>query len=67
MSPTADRVLVLSRRPTRVIEDITVPLGKPRDQIETREHRVYLEIRHTVLAHIRAMKHANPDRTRSSP
>jgi NitT/TauT family transport system ATP-binding protein len=56
----ADRVLVLSRRPTRVIEDITVPLGKPRDQIETREHRVYLEIRHTVLAHIRAMKHANP-------
>jgi NitT/TauT family transport system ATP-binding protein len=56
----ADRVLVLSRRPTRVVEDIAVPLGKPRDQIETREHRVYLEIRHTVLTRIRAMKHASP-------
>jgi NitT/TauT family transport system ATP-binding protein len=56
----ADRVLVLSRRPTRVIEDIPVTLGKPRDQIETREHRVYLEIRHRVLTRIRAMKHGKP-------
>ena len=35
----ADRVLVLSQRPTRIVEDIPVPLAKPRDQIETREDR----------------------------
>ncbi len=52
----ADRVVVLSRRPTRVVEEITVPLPKPRDQIATREERHYLDIRHQVLERIRAMK-----------
>jgi NitT/TauT family transport system ATP-binding protein len=52
----ADRVLVLARRPTRIVADLAVPLSKPRDQIETREKRVYLDIRHDVLSRIRAMK-----------
>jgi NitT/TauT family transport system ATP-binding protein len=52
----ADRVLVLARRPTRIVADVSVPLPKPRDQIETREERIYLEIRHDVLSRIRAMK-----------
>ncbi|MGC2198618.1 MAG: ATP-binding cassette domain-containing protein [Stellaceae bacterium] len=52
----ADRVLVLARRPTRIVADLAVPLAKPRDQIETREERVYLDIRHDVLSRIRAMK-----------
>ena len=52
----ADRVVVLSRRPTRVVQEIAVPLGKPRDQIATREDRLYLDIRHRVLERIRAMK-----------
>ena len=52
----ADRVVVLSSRPTRVVEQINVSLAKPRDQLETREDRVYLEIRHKVLSQIRAMK-----------
>jgi NitT/TauT family transport system ATP-binding protein len=52
----ADRVLVLARRPTRIVADLAVPLVKPRDQIETREERVYLDIRHDVLSRIRAMK-----------
>jgi len=52
----ADRVVVLSNRPTKVVEEILVPLEKPRDQIETKEDRVYLEIRHKVLARIRAMR-----------
>ncbi len=52
----ADRVLVLARRPTRIVADLAVPLPKPRDQIETREERVYLDIRHDVLTRIRAMK-----------
>jgi hypothetical protein len=36
--------------------DLAVPLPKPRDQIETREDRLYLDIRHDVLSRIRAMK-----------
>jgi NitT/TauT family transport system ATP-binding protein len=52
----ADRVLVLAQRPTRIVADLAVPLSKPRDQIETREERVYLDIRHDVLSRIRAMK-----------
>jgi NitT/TauT family transport system ATP-binding protein len=52
----ADRVLVLARRPTCIVADLAVPLAKPRDQIETREDRVYLDIRHNLLSRIRAMR-----------
>lgn len=52
----ADRVLVLARRPSRIVTDLAVPLPKPRDQIETREDRIYLDVRHDVLSRIRAMK-----------
>jgi NitT/TauT family transport system ATP-binding protein len=57
----ADRVLVLARRPTSIVADLAVPLRKPRDQIETREERVYLDIRHDVLSRIRAMRTADRD------
>src|SRR3546814_18074529 len=33
----ADRVLVLSKPPSRIVEDIAVPLPSPRDQIATKE------------------------------
>lgn len=49
----ADRVVVLSRRPTRVIEVIDVPLGAERDQLTTREQDEFLHIRHRVITHIR--------------
>lgn len=52
----ADRVVVLSQRPTRVVEEIPVHLPKPRDQIATREDRAYLDIRHALLERIRAAK-----------
>jgi NitT/TauT family transport system ATP-binding protein len=48
-----DRIVVLSRRPTRVAREITVELARPRDQIETREKPRFLEIRHEVLSYIR--------------
>ncbi len=54
----ADRVLVLSQRPTRIVEEIEVPLAKPRDQLTTREDAKFLQIRHDVLSRIRAMKAA---------
>jgi NitT/TauT family transport system ATP-binding protein len=52
----ADRVVVLSGRPTRVIEEIPVGLERPRDQLTTREDRRFLEVRHHVLGLIRRMR-----------
>lgn len=52
----ADRVLVLSNRPTRVVEDIRVSLPRPRDQISTRADPEYLALRERVLTLIRSMR-----------
>jgi NitT/TauT family transport system ATP-binding protein len=41
----SDRVLVLGARPGRVIEDVTIELPRPRDQIETKEDRRFAEYR----------------------
>ena len=49
-----DRIVVLSNRPTRVVREIAVSLPKPRTQLETHESSAFLEIRHEVLALIRA-------------
>ncbi|MFO1133805.1 MAG: ABC transporter ATP-binding protein [Rhodoblastus sp.] len=54
----ADRVLVLSNRPTRVIEDIRVRLPRPRDQIATRAEPEFLELRQRILTLIRSMRTA---------
>ena len=54
----ADRVLVLSQRPTRVVEEIPIALERPRDQLSTREDRRFLEARHHVLGLIRSMRKA---------
>ena len=56
----ADRVIVLSRRPTRVVEDIPVGLAKPRNQLETREDKQFLAARHHVFDLIRGMKTGLP-------
>lgn len=52
----ADRVVVLSNRPTRVVEILDVDLPQPRDQVETKESPTYLAIRHRVLSRIREMR-----------
>ena len=54
----ADRVIVLSRRPTRVMADLRVDCPKPRDQLATREHPDYLRLRHEVVTMIRSMRTA---------
>lgn len=56
----ADRVVVLTRRPTRVDHEILVGLGKKRDQITTREDPRFLEIRHDVMAAIRRFRAQAP-------
>lgn len=45
----SDRVLVLGGRPARVIEDVETELPRPRDQVETKEHPRYLELRRYLL------------------
>ncbi|MDE2364183.1 MAG: ABC transporter ATP-binding protein [Hyphomicrobiales bacterium] len=52
----ADRVIVLSNRPTHVVDDIRVALPRPRDQIATRAAPAYLQLRERVLNLIRAMR-----------
>lgn len=52
----ADRIVVLSKRPTTVVRVIDVPLEKPRDQLATRESAVFLKIRHEVIEQIRPSK-----------
>jgi NitT/TauT family transport system ATP-binding protein len=48
----SQRVVVLSRSPATVGEDIVIDLPYPRSQISTKEHPRYLEHRHRVLGEI---------------
>jgi len=41
----ADRVLVLSKPPTTIVEDIEIPLPSPRDQISTKELPEFVHLR----------------------
>jgi NitT/TauT family transport system ATP-binding protein len=49
----ADRVLVLSRPPARLAEDIAVSLPEPRDQISTKETEEFVRLRGHVARLIR--------------
>ena len=49
----ADRVLVLSKSPTRVIADITVDIPRPRDQVDTKATPEFVELRAEVARLIR--------------
>lgn len=48
-----DRVVVLSTRPARVVEEVTIDLPKPRDQLATKESPRFLELRHHVYRSVR--------------
>ena len=55
----ADRVLVLSRPPAHLVEDIKIDLPSPRDQISTREHADFVHLR----GHVARLIHGG-DRSR---
>ncbi len=46
----ADRIAVLSHRPTTLAEEIEVNLPRPRDHIVTREDPTFLSIRHHLMS-----------------
>ena len=50
----ADRVIVLSKAPARVIADLFVDIPRPRDQIDTRSLLRFVELRSEVARLIRA-------------
>lgn len=52
----ADRIVVLSNRPTYVVEEIEVALPKPRDHLTTREDPEFLRIRHNLIERIKAFR-----------
>ncbi|WP_197732886.1 ABC transporter ATP-binding protein [Paraburkholderia pallida] len=52
----ADRIVVLSKRPTVVAQQIKVSLARPRTQLETREEREFLDLRHQVVTLIQSMR-----------
>lgn len=49
----ADKVVVLSTRPARVVEEIGVDLPRPRDQLTTKETPDFLHLRHRVYTLVR--------------
>lgn len=49
----ADKVVVLSTRPARVVEEIAIDLSRPRDQLATKETSEFLRLRHHVYTLVR--------------
>jgi NitT/TauT family transport system ATP-binding protein len=49
----SDRIWVLSRRPSQIIDEIHVDFPRPRDQVTTRAERRFMEIRNDIYGKIR--------------
>jgi len=48
----SDRILVLSPRPSRIVQEIKVPFPRPRDQVKTRGAPDFMEIRNDIYRRI---------------
>lgn len=49
----SDKVVVLSPSPTRVLEEVDIPLPRERDQVSTKDSREFAQLRHRVLELVR--------------
>src|SRR5690625_5198184 len=47
-----DRVVVLGGRPSRIVDDVEVPLGRDRNQLTTRSTSTFVDMRTRVLQEI---------------
>lgn len=56
----ADRVLILSARPSQVVEQLAIDLPRPRDQIATRSMERFVEYRNHIYTRIRRESAAAP-------
>ena len=48
-----DRVVALAANPGRVAEIVPIDLPRPRDQLATREHKLFLDYRHRLFRHLK--------------
>src|SRR5262245_32149847 len=48
----SDRIWVLSRRPSEIIQELIVKFPRPRDQVTTRAERRFMELRNEIYAQI---------------
>jgi NitT/TauT family transport system ATP-binding protein len=48
----SDRIYVLSRRPSKIMQTVHVDLGRPRNQITTRAHGRFMELRNNIYSQI---------------
>ena len=48
----SDRIWVLSRRPSQIIEELPVALSRPRDQVATRAEARFMELRNHIYRRI---------------
>jgi NitT/TauT family transport system ATP-binding protein len=56
----ADRVIILTARPSRVVEEVRIDLPRPRDQISTRSLERFMEYRNHIYTRIRRESGAAP-------
>ena len=48
----SDRILVLSRRPSEIVEEMPIDFPRPRNQVSTRAEARFMEIRNTIYRQI---------------
>jgi NitT/TauT family transport system ATP-binding protein len=49
----SDRILLLSQRPSRIVEELPIDFARPRNQISTRAQPAFMEIRNRIYQRIR--------------
>ncbi len=50
----ADRVIVMGAKPGRVVAEVPIPIGRPRDVTEVRRHPTYASLREGIWERLRA-------------